>query len=109
MSHNRIGVIGAGTMGSGIAQVCASAGLYVNLIDVTESALARGMTAMDESLQHQVRKTRICEGEREATLARVQVLHEGFGDPKYRPARLLKDLVAAGHLGRKSGRGFHSY
>ncbi|MNF18445.1 putative 3-hydroxybutyryl-CoA dehydrogenase [compost metagenome] len=42
-------------------------------------------------------------------LAIMQVLHEGFGDPKYRPARLLKDLVAAGHLGRKSGRGFHSY
>ncbi|MCY1531354.1 3-hydroxybutyryl-CoA dehydrogenase [compost metagenome] len=42
-------------------------------------------------------------------LAIMQVLHDGFGDPKYRPARLLKDLVAAGHLGRKSGRGFHNY
>lgn len=282
MSVNRIGVIGAGTMGSGIAQVCASAGLHVTLIDVSESALMRGLAVVDESLQRQVRKARICETEREAILARVatttayasladadlvieaatenlelklrilrqieevvaadaviatntssisitqlaavlqrperfiglhffnpvpamkllelirglqtgdrahaavedfakqigktpinvdnapgfvvnrilipmineavfvlqeglasaqdidtgmqlgcnhpigplaladligldtlhaimQVLHDGFADPKYRPARLLRDLVAAGHLGRKSGRGFHNY
>lgn len=73
MNLNRIGVIGAGIMGSGIAQVCASAGLQVTL------------------------------------LALMQVLHEGFADPKYRPARLLRELAAAGHLGRKSGRGFFSY
>ncbi len=39
----------------------------------------------------------------------IEVLHEGFGDPKYRPCPLLKRYVAAGWLGRKSGRGFYEY
>lgn len=39
----------------------------------------------------------------------MEVLHEGLGDTKYRPCPLLKRYVAAGRLGRKSGRGFHEY
>jgi 3-hydroxybutyryl-CoA dehydrogenase len=39
----------------------------------------------------------------------MEVLNEGFGDPKYRPCPLLKRYVAAGRLGRKSGRGFYEY
>jgi 3-hydroxybutyryl-CoA dehydrogenase len=42
-------------------------------------------------------------------LAILNVLHEGFGDPKYRPCPLLRRMVAAGHLGRKSGQGFYAY
>ena len=42
-------------------------------------------------------------------LAILNVLHDGLGDPKYRPCPLLKRMVAAGHLGRKSGQGFYSY
>jgi 3-hydroxybutyryl-CoA dehydrogenase len=42
-------------------------------------------------------------------LAILQVLHDGLGDPKYRPCPLLRRMVAAGHLGRKSGRGFYTY
>jgi 3-hydroxybutyryl-CoA dehydrogenase len=42
-------------------------------------------------------------------LAILEVLHGGLGDPKYRPCPLLRRMVAAGHLGRKSGRGFYSY
>src|SRR5829696_2128197 len=42
-------------------------------------------------------------------LAILEVLHAGLGDPKYRPCPLLRKYVAAGWLGRKSGRGFHAY
>jgi len=42
-------------------------------------------------------------------LAILNVLHEGIGDPKYRPCPLLRRMVDAGHLGRKSKRGFYSY
>jgi 3-hydroxybutyryl-CoA dehydrogenase len=42
-------------------------------------------------------------------LSILEVMHEGLGDPKYRPCPLLRRMVAAGHLGRKSGRGFFTY
>lgn len=42
-------------------------------------------------------------------LAIMNVLHDGFSDSKYRPCPLLKKMVDAGHLGKKSGRGFYSY
>jgi 3-hydroxybutyryl-CoA dehydrogenase len=42
-------------------------------------------------------------------LAIMEVLHDGLGDPKYRPCPLLRRMVAAGHLGRKSGQGFYKY
>ena len=39
----------------------------------------------------------------------METIHKGFGDPKYRPCPLIRQLVSAGHLGRKTGRGFYEY
>jgi len=67
-----IGVVGAGTMGNGIAQVAARAGYQVVLRDVANEFLERGMTAIDKSLQRDVEKERLKEEEKRAILGRIQ-------------------------------------
>jgi 3-hydroxybutyryl-CoA dehydrogenase len=72
LSIQTIGVIGAGTMGNGIAQVAARAGLSVILSDVKEEFLQRGMQAVDKSLQRDVDKERLKEEEKRAIIGRIQ-------------------------------------
>jgi 3-hydroxybutyryl-CoA dehydrogenase len=67
-----IGVIGAGTMGSGIAQVSALAGLSVVLLDVDEARIARGRDAMAGALQRLAAKGKLAPDERTAALARLR-------------------------------------
>ncbi len=76
-----IGVVGAGTMGNGIAQVAARAGFEVVMRDVQEDFLARGMQAIDRSLQRDVDKERLKEEEKRAVIARIRTT-TGLGDLK---------------------------
>jgi 3-hydroxybutyryl-CoA dehydrogenase len=67
----RIGVIGAGQMGGGIAHVCALAGFDVVMTDIDDDALQRGRTAIERNLARQVARGRIKEAEEQAALARI--------------------------------------
>jgi 3-hydroxybutyryl-CoA dehydrogenase len=71
-----IGVVGAGTMGNGIAQVAARAGYDVVLRDVKEEFLERGMRAVDKSLQRDVDKERLQAEEKRAIIARIRTTTE---------------------------------
>lgn len=71
MSIQKIGVIGAGTMGNGIAQVCAVAGLQVTMIDIAEEAVQRGLKMLTGSLERLVKKEKLTPSDRESALARV--------------------------------------
>jgi len=71
MSINRIAVIGAGTMGNGIAHVFALAGHDVILLDVDQSRLDAGLATIEKNLGRQVKKEQITEQERVETLARI--------------------------------------
>ncbi|MEC2919886.1 3-hydroxybutyryl-CoA dehydrogenase [Bacillus tropicus] len=73
MSVQKIVVIGAGQMGSGIAQVCAMAGYDVKVQDLKQEQLDRGLTIITKNLVRQVEKGRMKEEEKEATLNRLAV------------------------------------
>lgn len=81
MDIQRIGVVGAGAMGSGIAQVAASSGYEVVLRDVTEAALSRGLAGIAKSLDRVVKAGKLEAGERDAVLARIK------------PTQSLQDLA----------------
>jgi 3-hydroxybutyryl-CoA dehydrogenase len=72
MQIERVGVIGAGTMGNGIAQACAVAGVDVAMVDVAASAVAHGLATIDASLARLQKKDRITAEERTAAIARVR-------------------------------------
>ena len=67
-----IGVVGAGTMGNGIAQVAARAGYDVVMRDVRDEFLQRGMSAIDKSLQRDVDKERLGSEEKQAIVGRIK-------------------------------------
>jgi 3-hydroxybutyryl-CoA dehydrogenase len=69
----RIGIIGAGQMGGGIAHVCALAGIDVVVADINEEALQRGRQAIERSLGRQVARGTIREEDKNAALARIQM------------------------------------
>lgn len=72
MAIDSVGIIGAGTMGSGIAQACAAAGIGVVLQDIDEAATGRGMQAIAASLDRLVKKGSLDEAGKAATIGRVR-------------------------------------
>jgi len=78
----RIGVIGAGQMGSGIAHVCALAGFEVALTDIGEDALQRGRETIDRNLSRQITRGKIGEEDKAAALGRIRtgLDYAMFGD-----------------------------
>lgn len=66
-----IGIIGAGTMGNGIAQICAGAGLSVTMVDISDAAVARGVATVGSSLDRLVKKEKLTAADKEATLSRI--------------------------------------
>ncbi|MFJ3073789.1 MULTISPECIES: 3-hydroxybutyryl-CoA dehydrogenase [Pseudomonas] len=72
MSIEQIAVIGAGTMGNGIAQVCAVAGYQVLLVDVSDAALERGVATLSKNLERQVNKGTLDAERAEAAKARIR-------------------------------------
>ena len=72
MQIERVGVIGAGTMGSGIAQACAVAGIDVVMVDVADAAVERGLATIGGSLERLRKKDKISDDARTSALARVR-------------------------------------
>ena len=66
-----LGIIGAGTMGNGIAQVCAGAGLRVTMVDISDAAVARGLAAVGSSLDRLVKKEKMTAADKDAVLSRI--------------------------------------
>jgi len=156
----KIAVIGGGTMGNGIAQVFATHGFDVQIVDARQEFVERAINTIGKNLDRVAKKQSWLPEQAQAIISRIQggvgldvvkdcglvieavtedaqvkrtlfeqldklaladligldtclsimeVLHEGLGDSKYRPCPLLRKMVAAGWLGRKSGRGFYEY
>jgi len=72
MTIKCVGIIGAGLMGNGIAQVCAAAGLKVTMVDINAAAVERGLKTIASSLDRLVKKEKLTAAEKEATLGRIE-------------------------------------
>ena len=67
-----VGVIGAGTMGNGIAQTCAVAGLNVVMVDISDAAVQKGLATVGSSLDRLIKKEKITEADKAAALSRIK-------------------------------------
>jgi 3-hydroxybutyryl-CoA dehydrogenase len=101
-----VGIIGAGTMGNGIAQICAAAGLAVVMVDISDAAVNRGISTVGGSLERLVKKEKMSAADREATLKRItgttdrakladcDLVIEAATENEELKVKILKDLCA---------------
>ncbi|MCS3894352.1 3-hydroxybutyryl-CoA dehydrogenase [Bradyrhizobium japonicum USDA 38] len=103
---NTVGIIGAGTMGNGIAQICAAAGLSVVMVDISDAAVNRGLSTVGGSLERLVKKEKMSAADRDATLKRItgttdrakladcDLVIEAATENEELKVKILKDLCA---------------
>lgn len=72
MAISTVGIIGAGTMGNGIAQACAVSGLNVVMVDISDAAVAKGVATVAGSLDRLIKKEKITEADKAAALSRIK-------------------------------------
>ena len=72
MQITTVGIIGAGTMGNGIAQACAVSGINVVMVDISDAAVAKGVATVAGSLDRLIKKEKISAADKDATLARIK-------------------------------------
>ena len=101
-----VGIIGAGTMGNGIAQICAAAGLSVVMVDISDAAVNRGISTVGGSLERLVKKEKMSAADREAALKRItgttdrakladcDLVIEAATENEELKVKILKDLCA---------------
>jgi 3-hydroxybutyryl-CoA dehydrogenase len=102
-----VGIIGAGTMGNGIAQICAAAGLSVVMTDISDAAVARGTSVIEKSLERLVNKQKMSDADRNAALKRItgttdkaklancDLVIEAATENEDLKVKILKDLCAS--------------
>ncbi|PPQ17387.1 3-hydroxybutyryl-CoA dehydrogenase [Bradyrhizobium sp. AC87j1] len=101
-----VGIIGAGTMGNGIAQICAAAGLSVVMVDISDAAVNRGLSTVGGSLERLVKKEKMSAADRDAALKRISgttdrakladcdLVIEAATENEELKVKILKDLCA---------------
>ncbi len=72
MGIQSVGIIGAGTMGNGIAQACAVSGLNVIMVDINDAAVAKGLSTIAGSLDRLIKKEKMTEAEKASALSRIK-------------------------------------
>jgi 3-hydroxyacyl-CoA dehydrogenase len=109
MQIKTVGVLGCGLMGAGIAQVSAAAGYRTIVREVDQALLDKGLGRVRKFLEDGVAKGKVTAEARDTTYYIANIMFEEFREPAYAPPPLLKRMVLAGRMGRKSGQGFYKY
>ena len=72
MDIKTVGIIGAGTMGNGIAQACAVSGVHVVMVDISDAAVQKGLATVSSSLDRLIKKEKISQADKDAAMARIK-------------------------------------
>jgi 3-hydroxybutyryl-CoA dehydrogenase len=94
MTINTVGIIGAGTMGNGIAQACAVAGIDAVMVDISDAAVQKGLATVAGSLDRLIKKEKITAADKDAALARIKT-STNYDDLK--AAQLIIEAATENH------------